>query len=427
MKVQSSEKGQALIFIILAIVAVFGFAALAVDGGRIYSERRRAQAAVDSAALGAAYAAAEGLSHSQVKAKAIALAGHNGYAVIPSEKNLPDPQKSVLVEYFNPPQSGPYQGNVLYHQVRITERVDPIFAQILYGGESKIVVEAVTFSTVNCNCFANGNAIHASNPTAKSALEFDGNVNVVVKNGNIFSNSTSSTSGVKNGGSGKVTVQNGGKIWVVGSWFKKEDQNDPKKPPTVVPAPIENAPPAPLPNVPMPDCDSPADGTMNSTTNTLNPGRFDGKVQITNGDWTMKPGMYCFMNGFSFNGGTLTGNGVFIAMMGGDLKMTGNGKANLTRPTNLKDGKGNQWAGMLIYAPASNQEPIKLSGGNSTVFSGTVLAPGSECSFGGNSGAVGYNSNIICDTIKTHGGATININYIPENNYQLPPMVELTQ
>lgn len=53
-----SEQGQILILIVLSIVGLLGFAALAIDGGMIYSERRVAQNAADAAA----YAGAASLS-----------------------------------------------------------------------------------------------------------------------------------------------------------------------------------------------------------------------------------------------------------------------------------------------------------------------------------------------------------------------------
>ena len=56
MKQVRREKGQALILIALAAVGLFGFAALAIDGSRSYSDRRHAQNAADSAALAAALA-----------------------------------------------------------------------------------------------------------------------------------------------------------------------------------------------------------------------------------------------------------------------------------------------------------------------------------------------------------------------------------
>ena len=55
MKTNRSEKGQAFVLIIVAIVAIFGFAALAVDGGNVYAERRRAQNAADASASGGSF------------------------------------------------------------------------------------------------------------------------------------------------------------------------------------------------------------------------------------------------------------------------------------------------------------------------------------------------------------------------------------
>ncbi|MEP6895891.1 MAG: pilus assembly protein TadG-related protein, partial [Chloroflexota bacterium] len=55
-----TEKGQALIVIALAVVVLFGFAALAIDGSRVFSDRRHAQNAADTAALAAALARTRG-------------------------------------------------------------------------------------------------------------------------------------------------------------------------------------------------------------------------------------------------------------------------------------------------------------------------------------------------------------------------------
>src|SRR5512140_2510800 len=51
-----NEKGQALVLIALAAVGLFAFAALAIDGSRVYSDRRHAQNAADTSALAGALA-----------------------------------------------------------------------------------------------------------------------------------------------------------------------------------------------------------------------------------------------------------------------------------------------------------------------------------------------------------------------------------
>jgi len=56
MFIKASEKGQALILIALAAIGLFAFTALAIDGSRVYSDKRHAQNAADTAALAGALA-----------------------------------------------------------------------------------------------------------------------------------------------------------------------------------------------------------------------------------------------------------------------------------------------------------------------------------------------------------------------------------
>jgi len=54
MKRKLPEKGQALILVALAAIGLFAFAALAIDGSRMFSDKRHAQNAADTAALAGA-------------------------------------------------------------------------------------------------------------------------------------------------------------------------------------------------------------------------------------------------------------------------------------------------------------------------------------------------------------------------------------
>jgi hypothetical protein len=51
---RNSEKGQTLVFVALALVGLFAVAALIIDGGSMYMQRRQAQTAADAAALAGA-------------------------------------------------------------------------------------------------------------------------------------------------------------------------------------------------------------------------------------------------------------------------------------------------------------------------------------------------------------------------------------
>src|SRR4029077_6826775 len=70
----SNEKGQVLIFVILAFVILGMFLGLAVDGGRAFLMRERLRSIVDAAALAGAKAMAGTSDPSQVLTDAVAAA-----------------------------------------------------------------------------------------------------------------------------------------------------------------------------------------------------------------------------------------------------------------------------------------------------------------------------------------------------------------
>src|SRR5262249_26997539 len=61
LSVRRRQRGQAIVLVALILSALFGFLGLAIDGGRGYLDRRHVQAAVDAAALAAAY---DSMTHS---------------------------------------------------------------------------------------------------------------------------------------------------------------------------------------------------------------------------------------------------------------------------------------------------------------------------------------------------------------------------
>jgi hypothetical protein len=424
MNKRTTERGQVLIIIILSSVVLFGVAALAVDGGRLYAERRRAQNAADASALAAAFAATDKKDWSQA---AMGQVQENDY-------NDSNPAKEdtlqMDVHVHNPPISGPYQGKNEYYQVFIRNRVDMVFAQFVYSGNMEVTVEAVARARSMGNPYP-GQAFVATNDSACSAIKFHGNGKTTIDGGDVFSNSDGTgncASGLQNG-SGSITVKNGD-IQVAGDWVTKGNAG------SVSPAPDEKVEQMEDPDLPVPDCDHNVpkrsqDAYKNS--HQLEPGSYAG-IKITNGDWTMKPGMYCFTDsGFDFNGGSLTGIDVFLVVLKGDIKINGSGETTLRRPDSLKDYAGVEWGGMLIYMPYANDGGIDLNGGSSTNYTGTILAPGprgsnkAKCSISGNSGSIGLSANIICNTLDVGGTADVMINYNPKQNWRLPPMVDLSQ
>ncbi len=52
----NSEKGQAIVYLVIGLVVFLGFVALAIDGGMVLADRRDAQNATDASALAGASA-----------------------------------------------------------------------------------------------------------------------------------------------------------------------------------------------------------------------------------------------------------------------------------------------------------------------------------------------------------------------------------
>src|SRR4030095_15875807 len=78
-KVNFTERGQALILIAFAMVALVGFAALAIDGGSVFSDRRHSQNTSDTSVLAAALDRVRRPTEDW-KSVAIARAADNGYS-----------------------------------------------------------------------------------------------------------------------------------------------------------------------------------------------------------------------------------------------------------------------------------------------------------------------------------------------------------
>ncbi len=118
--------------IALAMVELAGMVGLVVDGGNAFLDRRNAQNAANSAALSAALTRTR--SGGNLRAAALASAAQNGYD---------NDGTSNVVEFHNPPISGPNAGNVEYFQVFITSHVKTYFARVLGWKQLTNRVEAV--------------------------------------------------------------------------------------------------------------------------------------------------------------------------------------------------------------------------------------------------------------------------------------------
>lgn len=400
---RNSERGQALLLIVLGIMGLIGLTGLAVDGSLAYTDRRQAQNAADSAALSAALAYIRG---ADTQAAALQASTQNGY---PN-----DADHTVTVN--RPPVSGPYSGNSEYIQVVITSRVPARFGTVVGLEQLNNRVEAVSHAKpVSQDNMIFGNAIVALKPDGRGAMRSHGNNDLRVYGGGLFVNSNDDCAFDQMGNS-TIYAPNSG-MNVVGNVCLR-GSIDPASVINIGVAPVPY-PPISLPPTPLCTEDAIKDG------NTLSPGNYVSNHSFPpSGVDTLNPGIYCVDATFMMNAhDRLVGHDVVIYMVDGNIHWNGLAEIELSAPTT------GPFAGLLIYMPMSNSEGIILNGNMESSLVGTILAPASDIQLNGTMTSSMYHTQVIGYTVDLIGTADIIVNYNAEDQYEapVPPAVELVQ
>lgn len=416
---QKSERGQALILIVLAMVGLIGMVALTVDGGSAFSDRRHAQNAADTSALAAARAKVRAENWKQA---ALSIASANGYA--DTDHTASSSLPNVNVEVYQCSESGincnitMKPGDTLqdYLQVRITSTINTYFGSIVGVSQITNQVQSVVRVKPGTNQpIGNGSAIFSLNPDGCSSVTYQGNSAVTLIGSGIYVNSTCPTSAFfNNSNSPGLTAPClqavGGIQYTTGSL------NIPNG------CILTGQAPLPPPIMPNPVCNTNATVSGNSMT----PGNWSGAFP-PNGVTFLNPGLYCVdagNQGFRLTGqGDFTGQNVTIFMQTGDVNWGAGVNIKLDAPDS------GPYKGLLLYLPASNSNPVSINGGNQSNIVGTVLAPSSECSVLGGGGTNGLQTQLACKDIKLGGGSNVTIQYDANLQYvpPVPPQVELTR
>src|ERR1044071_3549609 len=206
MKPRSNERGQALIMIALAVVGLFGFSALAIDGSRVFSDRRHAQNAADTAALAAALAKIRGDNYA---AAALDRAASNGYVTDADSSVDVHLCSEVASLHLTPACEGLPGGadQTQYIQVKIVSTIPTTFARIIGRAQVTSVLTAIArASGVGPNPLFNGAALAALKPDGDNTLGGNGVVTLDVNNSGVFNNSSSNCGTTINGASGSYQV-----------------------------------------------------------------------------------------------------------------------------------------------------------------------------------------------------------------------------
>jgi hypothetical protein len=464
MKTKSQERGQALIIIALAAVGLFGFTALAIDGSRIFSDRRHAQNAADTSALAAALskirADPPATGNAVAEAAAFDRAASNGFndtnSIVEmhfcSEPNL-NPACQGLPSDANPSE---------YVQVVIRLSTPTTFARVLGWTEVPSVVSAIARAEPGGpGPIGGGYALSAMSPNEENAVFGHGNFNLDVINSGVFDNSSHGCAFTTSGSAGTYSVDTA--FSVVGGHCKNG-------------FPVLNGPVNQVSQVPYPPNIDVLTPSINCTGNSVydaanrlyTPGNHTN-LNIPNGTVTFAPGNHCFDGGVSISGnthiiaynanflvrsgefrlnsnGSFTCNNLLVHIDGGtgfrvngnsiskcngvtffastgDVSWNGNPTIDFSAPT------WGPYQGLLIYLPYENDSPLTINGNSQQSLTGSIVAVGSPIKINGNSGTFALSSAIIGRTVSLAGNGNIMIDYDPDDQFvQIDPtLIQMTK
>jgi len=427
-----SERGQAIVLIVLSILGLIGITALAVDGGMNYADRRRAQNAADSAVLAAALAMARGGNFENA---ALSRAQEGGY------EN--DGMKSE-VQVHTPPISGPYAGNSEYLQVVITSRRKTYFGSVIGIRELTNTVEAVARAKPpEWRPIMNGYAVISLAPKSDCSrfISFwaHGESTLELYGGGVFINSQHPTCAfIQQGGAGLVfgdpkpfSIVGGASIQKLqlikrlvarpeSTTGRTRSQRLPSIPflPATGASPVGYPPPFVMPKV---GCGSRVAHVDLEDDTLMHPGNW-GEDFPPPSVKKLKSGVYCIRGDVRVTD-DLEGTGVVLVV--------GKGSAHFSAEANiqLKAPRGGPLKGLLLYMPMDNHNVLVLNGSARSIFRGTILAPGARVRIVGNESPHGYNSQIIGYYIELDGNSNIIIRYSDELNYDalISPEIQFGQ
>lgn len=417
MNTKKTESGQVLFLLVIGIVSLIGFTALAIDGGRLYSERRTAQGVSDTSAFtGALYIGRSSDITQTVKDNAVLAAleraKDNGY-----DNADPDVTVTAAVDQV---------GYYYLVTTEITTEIDPTFVQLVYSGPLIVNASAVA-RVLPLSDAGFGQALFALNDSACDALKFSGDADIDINGSGIVSNSDCCPDALSFEGNNNTDIEDdvstAGCVNTQGSATYSSGSTN------------EGVPPVPPFNVPLPDCTGMADGHSHmdwgTNTRTYHPGRYSGlSLRRSSRTYIFEPGLYCITGwaGVHIRNGTIFGDKVMFYLTRGRFKITG-GVVDLraAHDNSIVDMSGRVWNGMLVYMDPSNPNDVVINGNSGSYFEGTVYAPNAECQLNGGGLTESLDLSLICDTIDIKGDAGLLINFNEANHYQPPTSLDLVE
>ncbi len=461
-----SNRGQVLIIFVFAVVGLIGITGLAIDGSNIFSDRRHAQNAADTASLAASLYRAEWIKghgrcdifstedpstlhgcQADIVTRAMDIALKNGYSsdIVHSR-----------VDVYSPPIDGPYSEASFafdrndYVEVAITSHVDTWFARVLGITQTHNRVWAVTksFYQPSGNLYG-GNSLVELRPTSGPGcgnesgggggdVYLGGSSGMILDGGGIFVNSNNPDCSLKiTNTCPQIQLLNGATVEGMGGQFpgctppllNSATDGYPYPPPS---SPVSPIPPLACNKTPR-GVTYDADGVARyypGHYDRLPPERdvrldhgvycVDQLIKTTNSYRFYADGVFMYVKAggnFSFNGGTI------------QLVAPGMGMTPTTPPAPV-DAETAPYKGYLIYVDENNWGPTApdctVNGASDTILRGVIYAPHCDVKIDGGSGTFGITAQVIAYTLNLQGNAVLNFVYEADKMPGVPELLQVT-
>jgi hypothetical protein len=415
-KHDNSERGQAIVYLVIGLVVFLGFVALAIDGAMALADRRNLQNVADAASLAGGGKAALDLEKWNIDTGnwscgnlQFAMNNAEYFAITRAAANNFTITDTVGITHNYVDATCNNARKYIAVTVEISATTPSNFLHLVFPNALHSEMEAVT-RIYPGGPLAYGNAIVALNPdtcsgkSVETGAGFSGNTEVNVFGGGIFSNGC-----LVGSGNADVNVDGGDISYFYPAYKEGVFSPDPVKA-------TEPIPPSKY-NITLPDC-SAAGANHNVDAKTL-------EKDLKNRPVTLEAGLWCISGDLTINAkDILHGTGVTIFMVDGWFDVRGTADIQLSAPAEDPD-PSPAIPGVLIYLPVNNPGPVILNGNSTSFFQGTILAPGADITMNGTANIDAYHSQVIGYNVKVNGSSLFNITYEPEENGKLPTTIEL--
>jgi hypothetical protein len=421
---KNQEKGQALVLIAFAFVALIGFTALAIDGGMLYSNRRHAQNATDAGSLGGGGAAALSLENDHVFYASFTCGSADVNAALSvaenAAENLMLANDYELADITITTDCQDSDGNYFEEKyiditTQIIKETKTSLIHFVYDGPVFNLVDATTRIKPR-SPMAFGHAVVALNDnsscsnSSKDGVVFSGSGSTHINGGGVWSNGCLKSTN----NACEVGVDNGSIMYGGGSFGDMCGGN-------MSPSPgFQNEQlPVDAYSVPTPNCGASGAVTVSSISkdtdlNAAYPGK--SLICVTSSG-----------NAIKITSGYLYGDGITIYLVnGGDIEISG-GDVNLSAPSADPDPDPGL-PGILFYVNPVRDSVINLNGNNDSKYLGVILAPKADVSVTGSNGTYPtFNTQIIGWNVEISGNATVDINFNQTWAYSKPTSIDLEE